>query len=111
MKRFLIITALFFSFSAMSKNKPNAILILADDLGYSDVSSLCSSFESMYDHPSTGITPNIDRLASEGIRFTQFYCGAAVCSPSRAALMTDLNATRVGIYNWIPEGLRQGTGC
>ena len=53
--------------------------------------------------PPTSNTPNIDKLAESGIRFTDFYCGAAVCSPSRSALMTGRNATRVGIYNWIPE--------
>jgi arylsulfatase A len=42
-------------------------------------------------------------LAEKGMRFTDFYAGAAVCSPSRAALITGRNATRVGIYNWIPE--------
>jgi arylsulfatase A len=47
-------------------------------------------------------TPFIDDLAKNGMYFTDFYCGAAVCSPSRAALLTGRNKTRLGIYNWIP---------
>lgn len=86
-----------------AEEKPNVILILADDLGYSDVSCYRSEHESLYEQPSTSQTPNIDKLAENGIRFTDFYSGAAVCSPSRAALLTGRNCTRVGIYNWIPE--------
>ncbi len=58
---------------------PNIIILLADDLGYGDLSGYGSS---------TIHTPNLDRLASEGMRFTRFYTGSAVCSPSRAALLT-----------------------
>jgi arylsulfatase A len=48
------------------------------------------------------MTPNIDKLSEQGIIFTDFYAGAAVCSPSRSALLTGRNAVRNGIYNWIP---------
>lgn len=62
--------------------KPNIIFILADDLGYGDLGC----------YGQTKIkTPNIDRLAGEGIRFTDFYAGSTVCAPSRCALMTGLN--------------------
>src|SRR5690242_14071657 len=62
--------------------KPNIIFILADDLGYGDLGC----------YGQTRIkTPNIDKLASEGIRFTSFYAGSTVCAPSRAALMTGLH--------------------
>ena len=58
---------------------PNIIYILADDLGYGDVGCFGqTNFE----------TPNIDRLAAEGMRFTQHYSGSTVCAPSRSALMT-----------------------
>src|SRR5262245_44717177 len=58
---------------------PNIIFILADDLGYGDVGC----------YGQTKIkTPNIDRLAAEGMRFTQCYAGSTVCAPSRSALMT-----------------------
>jgi arylsulfatase A-like enzyme len=59
--------------------KPNIILILADDLGYGDLGSYGQKFFR---------TPNLDRMAREGLRFTQFYAGSAVCAPSRATLMT-----------------------
>lgn len=59
--------------------KPNIIFIQADDLGYGDLSSYGQrNFK----------TPNIDRLANEGMRFTQYYAGSTVCAPSRSALMT-----------------------
>lgn len=70
---------------ANDKNiKPNVIIILADDLGYGDVSAYGST---------TIHTPNIDRLANEGIRFTQGYASSATSTPSRYALMT-------GMYPW-----------
>lgn len=63
--------------------KPNIILILADDLGYADLG--CYGQEKIK-------TPNLDRMAAEGIRFTQGYCGTSVCAPSRCILMTGLHA-------------------
>jgi arylsulfatase A-like enzyme len=70
-------------------NLPNFIIILADDLGYGDLGC--------YGHP-TILTPNLDKMAAEGMRFTQFYVGAAVCSPSRAALLTGRMGVRTGVY-------------
>jgi len=68
---------------------PNIIVLLADDLGYGDLSS--------YGHPSIR-TPQLDRLASEGQRWTDFYVSAPICSPSRGALMTGKYPTRSGLY-------------
>jgi len=68
--------------SAVQKRKPNIIFILADDLGYGDVGP--------YGQKQIK-TPNIDRLAAEGTRFTQAYAGGTVCAPSRSALMTGLH--------------------
>lgn len=85
-----------------TRENPNIILIVADDLGYNDLSFYRSMHASDVSDPPTSQTPHIDKLAEQGIAFTDFYCGAAVCSPSRAALLTGRNATRVGIYNWIP---------
>jgi arylsulfatase A-like enzyme len=65
--------------SAFSADKPNVIYILTDDLGYGDLS--CYGQKKFQ-------TPNIDRLAEEGLRFTAHYSGNTVCSPSRAVLMT-----------------------
>ena len=62
--------------------KPNIIFILADDLGYGDLGC----------YGQTKIkTPNLDKLAAEGMRFTNFYAGSTVCAPSRCALMTGLH--------------------
>jgi arylsulfatase A-like enzyme len=68
--------------------RPNIILILADDLGYGDLS--CYGQKKF-------ATPNLDKLASEGIRFTDFYAGSTVCSPSRATLMTGQHTGHAGI--------------
>lgn len=68
---------------------PNIIIILADDLGFSDLSCYGSEIQ----------TPNLDRLAAEGLRFSQFY-NCALCGPSRAALMTGLHPHQVGVLNW-----------
>src|ERR1051326_9379934 len=65
-----------------SFKQPNIILIVADDLGYGDVG--CYGQKKIE-------TPNIDRLAKEGLRFKQFYAGTSVCAPSRASLMTGLH--------------------
>ena len=59
--------------------RPNVIFILADDLGYGDLGS---------DGQTVIQTPGLDRMAAEGIRFTQFYAGSTVCAPSRSVLMT-----------------------
>ncbi|MGH9844561.1 MAG: arylsulfatase [Blastocatellia bacterium] len=61
------------------QSKPNVVFILADDLGYGDVGCYGQQIVK---------TPNIDRLAAEGMRFTQFYAGSTVCAPSRCVLMT-----------------------
>jgi arylsulfatase A len=77
------------SYGIVPEGKPNFIIIFVDDLGYGDLSC--------YGHPTIR-TPEIDKMAGEGLRFTQFYVGAAVCSPSRAALLTGRLANRTGVY-------------
>lgn len=67
---------------------PNVIIILADDLGYGDLGC--------YGHPTIR-TPNLDRMAREGARFTEFYSAAEVCTPSRAALLTGRYPIRSGM--------------
>ena len=71
------------------KKPTNFLILLADDLGYGDLSA--------YGHP-TSETDNLDRLASEGMKFTQFYSASPVCSPSRAAVVTGRLPARNGVY-------------
>ncbi len=68
--------------------RPNVLLILTDDLGYSDVGA-CGAKDM--------VTPNIDRLFSQGMRFTHFYANASVCSPTRASILTGLYPDRAGV--------------
>ena len=74
--------------------RPNMVIILCDDLGFGDLG--------VYGHPHIK-TPNLDKLAATGIRFTNFYSAAPVCSPSRVGLMTGRSPNRAGVYDWIPE--------
>lgn len=80
---------------ATTSRPPNILLIVADDLGYGDLGS--------YGH-HTLKTPNLDRLAREGLRFTSYYAASPLCSPSRAAMLTGRTPFRTGIESWIPEG-------
>lgn len=76
-------------------SKPNIVFILADDLGYGDLG--CYGQERIK-------TPNIDRLAAEGVRFTQAYSGSTVCAPSRCCLMTGKHTGHASIRgNKLPE--------
>jgi arylsulfatase A len=92
---------------------PNIILVVLDDMGYADIGTFGSK---------TIKTPNIDRMAAQGVRFTSFYAGAPNCSPSRAAMLTGRYPVRYGVNdvffpesyaglpqseNTIPEMLRQ----
>ena len=95
--RFLIplyaLALLFGSCTSIQQNKntnrsPNFVLIFIDDMGYGDVGV----------YGATGFeTPNLDKLASEGMRFTNFYAAQPVCSASRAGLMTGCYPNRIGI--------------
>jgi arylsulfatase A len=76
------------------ESRPNMVIILCDDLGFGDLG--------VNGHPHIR-TPNLDKLAATGIRFTNFYSAAPVCSPSRVGLMTGRSPNRAGIYDWIPE--------
>ncbi len=88
----LFFSALTVFVNAQEKKTPNFIVILADDLGYGDLSC--------FGHP-TIVTPGLDQMASEGIKLTEFYVGANVCTPSRAALLTG----RLPVRNGITGGL------
>ncbi|HEC42206.1 MAG TPA: DUF229 domain-containing protein [Bacteroides sp.] len=77
----------------VKQDKPNILLILTDDQGSIDMN--CYGASDLY-------TPNMDRLANEGTRFTQFYAAAPVCSPSRAALLTGKTNLRAGLWGNVP---------
>ena len=80
---------------AVNEGPPNFIVFLTDDQGWGDLGC--------YGHPFLK-TPNIDRLASEGMRFTQCYSACGVCSPSRSAILTGRTPYRNGVWRWIPQG-------
>lgn len=86
-----------------SERPPNIILVYADDLGYADIASFS---------PRKGTaaprTPNLDRLAAEGVRLTNFYVAQAVCSASRAALLTGAYPNRIGITGALNHTAKHG---
>ena len=98
----LLSVALFTGFvlvaSSAEKIRPNILFILADDLGYADLGC----------YGATDIkTPNLDRLARQGVRLTDFYSNGPVCTPTRAALMTGRYQQRIGGLEWaIPPGAK-----
>ncbi len=77
--------------SAMAADRPNIVVILTDDQGYADI-----SFNP--NHPKEVNTPHMDKLANEGVFFTQAYTSGVVCSPTRAGMMLGKYQQRVGIY-------------
>lgn len=85
--------ALLFSLSVWADARPNVVMLLADDLGWKDIGC--------YGGPVR--TPALDGLAARGARFTDFYSGCAVCSPSRATLLTGRHHIRTGVYSWIHD--------
>jgi len=78
--------------AATARPATNVVLILADDLGWKDLSC--------YGNPNV-VTPNLDRLAREGARFTQAYAACPVCSPTRASILTGRYPVRTGVTDWI----------
>lgn len=80
---------------AADSSLTNFVVVLCDDLGYGDIGC--------YGHPHIR-TPHLDQLAADGIRFTDCYAAAPVCSPSRSGLLTGRIPNRYGIYDWIPPG-------
>ncbi len=89
---FCLFTSLVLGSAAQAQQKPNIIFILADDLGSSELGSYGNTFNE---------TPHLDQLASEGMRFTQAYSAAAICSPARAGFITGQYPARIGITDFL----------
>lgn len=85
------------SFKAKKVTQPNIILVLIDDMGFADV----GCYRTAGVDTNTIPTPNIDRLAQEGIKFTSYYSAAPICSPSRVALTTGVTAGKWNITSYL----------
>jgi len=79
--------------AAAERPKPNFVFILIDDLGWRDAGCNGSTFYQ---------TPNIDRLAARGLRFTNAYAACPVCSPTRASILTGKYPARLHLTDWLP---------
>ena len=91
--RFALVLSLAGSAPLLAAEKPNVVVVLADDLGWADLGCYGSKYHR---------TPNLDKLAAGGVRFTQAYAACSVCSPTRAALLTGRHPVRTGITDWLP---------
>ena len=102
-KSFRLVAFTLFLFVAAISNSglaaQNVVFVLVDDLGWMDLSCQGSDYFK---------TPNIDRLAASGMRFTDAYAACAVCSPTRAAVMTGKWPSRVGVTDWIRARFQRG---
>ncbi len=75
---------------SFAQEKPNIILIMADDLGYGDVG---------FNGNTIIKTPNLDKLSAEGLTFSNFYSGGPVCSPTRGTCLTGRHYSRYGVFS------------
>ncbi len=91
----VILLSLGMADSLLADTRPNIVLFLIDDLGWRDLGCQGSTFYQ---------TPHIDRLASDGVRFTDAYSACAVCSPTRAAILTGKYPARLLLTDWLPSG-------
>jgi arylsulfatase A len=91
-----LLVSLAFASLGQAKDKPtNFVVFLTDDLGWGDLAC--------YGHPVIK-TPNLDKFAKQGMRFTQSYSACGVCSPSRSSILTGRTPYRNGVWRWIPGG-------
>jgi arylsulfatase A len=88
-----VLVALAFGSRLTAADQPNVVLFVIDDLGQRDLGCYGSNFYK---------TPNIDRMAKDGLRFTDFYAACPVCSPTRASIMTGRYPQRMNVTDWIP---------
>ena len=96
-----ILSSTHLSHADTAEQKPNIIVVISDDQGYADMG--CSG----YAKPDVK-TPHLDKLASEGTRFTQAYSSAPICNASRAGLITGVYQARMGVYWYKNPGLKEG---
>ena len=92
MKYFSLVFIIFFNLACndkSSKNKPNIILIMTDDQGWGQTG--------YYNHPILK-TPNLDSMATNGLRLDRFYAGSPLCSPTRATVLTGRSNDRTGVF-------------
>src|SRR5580693_8184392 len=80
--------------SAQAPKRPNIVVIVTDDHGVGDVGC--------YGNPEVR-TPNLDRLAASGVRFTEWYSNAPICSASRASILTGKYSERTGVFGALPS--------
>ena len=101
MRRLACLAGLLFltTMANAAERSPNFVIVFADDLGYADLKCFGSPFSD---------TPNLDRMAAEGRKFTSFYVAQAVCSASRTALLTGCYPNRVGIQGALGPAATQG---
>ena len=95
----ILILVCFFALRIDAAKRPNLILILADDLGWADLSCYGNDLHQ---------TPNLDRLAKQGVRFTDAYSASPVCTPTRAAILTGLHPARLHMTIWRESALNRG---
>ena len=111
MKRNLLLASTLAALPAIAQDRPNIILFLVDDMGVMDTSVpfLTDTNGQVQTHPLNNWyhTPNMERLAQQGIRFSTFYA-QSVSSPSRTSIMTGQNAARHRTTNWINSESNNG---
>lgn len=97
MRMILVLVLVSFSLASLCAvdRPPNVILFVVDDLGWKDLGCQSSDYYQ---------TPNIDRLAARGVRFTDAYAACAVCSPTRASILTGKYPARLMLTQWLPAG-------
>ena len=88
--------------SAVAAEMPNVVILLCDDLGYGNLNCLA--------HPKI-LTPHLDKLAAEGIKFTHCYSASPVCSPSRAGLLSGRIPNRLGIRDQWSKAVKSPGSC
>ncbi|HEX3149305.1 MAG TPA: sulfatase-like hydrolase/transferase [Gemmataceae bacterium] len=88
-----LLVALLSAAVSLAASPPNVVLIVADDLGWADLGCYGSKYHK---------APHLDKLAAAGMRFTDAYAAAPVCSPTRASIMTGMHPARIGITDWLP---------